>query len=57
LDRTRAEVKALIHGIREWYDRKIVDRWEVVRLQPVPPDPPVEIQKFAHPYSSMLGDD
>lgn len=54
LDRTRQEVRALIHGIREWYDHKIVAHWEVVRLQPVPPDPPVEIQGLDHPYSSLL---
>jgi hypothetical protein len=54
VDKTRAQVQAIWHGFWGWYDNKIVARWDTVRQQPIPPDPPVEFNNPDRPYSSML---
>lgn len=55
VDKTRAEVQSIWHGFWGWYDNKIVARWETLRLQPIPPDPPIEFNNPDRPYSSMFG--
>jgi len=55
VDKTRSEVQAIWHGFWGWYDNKIVARWEIVRQQPIPPDPPIEFNNPDRPYSSILG--
>ena len=54
VDKTRSEVQAIWHGFWGWYDNKIVARWETVRQQPIPPDPPIEFNNQDRPYSSIL---
>lgn len=48
------KVVNVIHGFREWYDGKIVQQWDTVRQNPVPPDPPVEMRNWDDHYSSFL---
>lgn len=48
------KVVNVIHGFREWYNGKIVDQWDTVRQQPVPPDPPLEMKHWDETYSSLV---
>jgi len=48
------KVVHVIHGFREWYDGKIVQQWDTVRQQPVPPDPPLEMKHWDDNYSSLI---
>lgn len=50
------KVVNVIHGFREWYNGKIVDQWDTVRQQPVPPDPPLEMKRWDDTYSSLIKD-
>lgn len=54
--RTREEIKAIFQGFRTWYFDKIVEPWETVRQNPVPPDPPA-VMTAGSEFSSMLGTD
>lgn len=57
LEATRSELRALMMGVREWYMGKVVNQWEIIRQQPVPPDPPLELRNWDSGYSSLINEE
>lgn len=53
LDRLDQRFETFFHGIRDWYDNKIVAQWDDIRQRPVPPDPPMEMAN-TNEYTSIL---